>query len=674
MPAQPLQIRPGINTEATQLLNSGGWSLSQLVRFFQGYLQKYGGWTHLITQTLIGTVRAMLSWEDAAANQYIILGSEQALEIYFASNLYVITPVQTTDTINPSFSTTASSPTVQVTDPGSPAAAGNYVNILNPIAVGGLVLQGVYQIKTIIDSNNYDITAASNATSPVSNTGTAAEFTTTFTSSTVKVTLANHGYTAGQIYIVYALTNVGGLTLFGSFNVVNVIDANNFTITVAPATSSATAFENGGDVSLQYFIPNGLASSQNVSGLYGEGTYGSGAYGIGSTNTFEAARLWSFGYWGTDVVASYSNGSVYTWISENGLTNNPAVLITTSPVNINAGIFTAMPQQQVVALGASDGTSATTDQMLVRWSDVADNTDWVASAINQAGSFRIPRGAKIVGGIQGPQTACLWTDVGFWIMQYIGFPLVYGFFEIGQGCGLIGQNAKGVLAGKVYWMSYNQFFVYDGNSVQPLACPVWDKVFQNINQFQAAKIIACPNSFFNEISWCYPSASGSGENDSRVTYNGADGTWTFDPPAAIVRTAWLDQSALLNPLGVDGGGLIQQHENGNDADGTAMTSYAQTGFAKLGAGLEFTFLERIIPDAILQNGATLQFTFSFQDYPNGPVTFTKGPLNFTVAQAANYLIVRGRGRFVSIRVESNDLGSFWRLGAAIEFGQSAGRR
>jgi hypothetical protein len=224
-------------------------------------------------------------------------------------------------------------------------------------------------------------------------------------------------------------------------------------------------------------------------------------------------------------------------------------------------------------------------------------------------------------------------------------------------------------------MSYNGFFVYDGNSVQPLACPVWDQVFRNLNNLQQAKIIACPSSFFNEISWCYPSASGTGENDSRVTYNAVEGTWTFDPPGAIARTAWLDQSSLLNPLGVDGTGLIQQHESGNDADGSAMVTYAQTGFSKIAEGEEFTFIERLIPDALLANNgagtSTLQFTFYFQDYPGGPI-FTVGPLGFTAA--VTYLIVRGRGRLASVRVGSSDVGSFWRLGESLMQGSQAGRR
>lgn len=672
MASVPLKVRPGVNVEASPLLNESGWSLSQFVRFFQGFLQKYGGWTHVLTQALVGTCRAMLSWEDANFNQYIIFGTEQALEVYTNGALYNITPVQSTDNVTVSFSTSIGSPTVTVTDSGNPAVQGNTVNIVNPISVAGLILQGTYVIQSVVDANNYTITAASNATANVTNGGAAASFATTNTSSLITVTLANHGFSPGQVYTVYVSTTVATVVISGAYNVNTVTNANVFTIiasTNANATTSGS--ENGGQVRIQYLLPSGGASSIGQPGLYGEGAYGAGAYGVGSSSTFVPARLWAFGYWGTDVVATYTSGPVYVWISESGLNQNPAMVISQAPMNVNAGIFTAMPQQQVVALGASDGSSSDTDQMLVRWSDIADYTDWTASAINQAGSFRIPRGARIVGGLQGPQSGLVWTDVGLWLMQYIGFPLVYGFNEIGQGCGLIWQNAKGVLAGKVYWMSFNGFFVYDGNSVQVLPCSVWDKVFQNLNTPQQAKVIACPNSFFNEISWCFPSATGSGENDSRVTYNANDGSWTFDPPGAIVRTAWLDQSSLLNPLGVDGAGLIQQHESGNDADGVAMVAYAQTGFFKIAEGLEYTFIERLIPDAILQN-CTLQITLFFQDYPGQSPIFTVGPLSYSAA--STYLIARGRGRLCSIRIGSSDPGSFWRLGEMLYFGSPTGRR
>jgi hypothetical protein len=673
MPAQKLIVRPGINTEATPLLNETGWSASYLVRFFQGMLQKLGGWAALSGTPILGTARSMLVWEDAVSNGYIAIGSDKAFEVFSNGVLYNVTPIASTDTVTPSFSTIINTPTVKVTDASNPAGVGNYVYIENSISVGGLILQGSYPVTNVIDANNYDILAPSNATATATNTGAAALFTTTMSSSSVQVTLANHGLIVGAIFTVYVPTTVGGIALSGAYNVITFIDANNFTITGGTiASSGTTGSENGGNVTIQYLLASGPVSSSGQGGIYGAGAYGAGTYGTGGATTFQQARLWSFAYWGTDVCASYTGGPLYTWISEDGFIGNPATVISTAPMNIGGGIFTAMPQQQIIACGASDGSSSDPDQLLIRWCDIGDNTDWTATATNQAGSFRIPRGSHIVGGIQGPQSTLIWTDVGVWLMQYIGFPLVYGFTEIGRGCGLIGQNAVGVLAGKVYWMSFNQLYVYDGSSVQVIPCTVWDKLFYNLNYLQAAKIIAAPNSFFNEMGFCYPSNTGSGEVDSRVTYNAVEGTWTFDPPNAIIRTAWVDDSAAINPLGVDENGIIQAHETSPDANGQPMLSFAQTGYFKIGDGLDYTFIERLIPDAVLDGGATLQIVLFFQDYPDTAPITTIGPLNYN--EATEYLIVRGRGRLVSILIGSGDLGSTWRLGEFLYFGSAAGRR
>ena len=672
MPFQALTVRPGINTEATPLLNESGWSTCNLIRFFQGLVQKLGGWTRLISQPVMGTARALVFFEDKDQNQYIGIGTEKVLEVYVNGSLTDITPVIATSNISGPFTTASSSTSiVEITDVvnGGSASVGSVIQILNSVSVGNVVLRGSYTITNIIDGTHYEFDAGVVIGATVSGAGTAAEFTTTNTSSSVQVTLDNHGLSPNFTFTVNVSTTVGGVTLFGEYNVDTVIDADNFTITAsASATSSTNAFENSGDIRIVYELSAGNSSASNVSGLYGVGPYGSGLYGSGTIGAPIQPRLWSLGAWGTDMVASYTNGPIYFWQSENGLVGNPATLITQAPQNINAGIFIAMPQQQIVALGASVGSEDTTNQLLVRWCDVDDFTDWTASATNQAGSFPIPRGAHIAGGLQGPQQGLIWTDIGLWAMQYVGFPLVYGFNELGEGCGLIGQNAKGVLGSKVYWMSQNNFFVYDGNSVQILPCSVWDIVFKNLNLAQVQKIIAAPNSFFNEISFFFPSNTGDGEIDSYVKFNAGLGVWDY---GSLVRTAWLDQTSLPYPVGVDESALLQRHEFGNDADGVAMDSFAQTGWFKISEGTDYTFIERLIPDFIYDNNATLQITMQFQDYPNAPIT-SIGPL--TATEATRYLIVRGRGRLANIKFQSTDLGSFWRQGQTLYSGAKAGRR
>jgi len=147
----------------------------------------------------------------------------------------------------PAFSTTSGSPTVEIYQPNHGLAVGGYVNIIVPIAIGGLLLQGFYAAASVIDSAHFTIAAAANATSTAGPGGAVPAFTTTQGSASVAVALANHGLLPGETFTVEVPTTVGGLALSGGYVVGSVGDANDFTITApSPATASASAAENGG--------------------------------------------------------------------------------------------------------------------------------------------------------------------------------------------------------------------------------------------------------------------------------------------------------------------------------------------------------------------------------------------------------------------------------------------
>lgn len=652
-------ISGGIDTEKTPLLNEGGWSFSQLIRFFQNKLQKLGGWAKYIGTALHGTCRGMFAWEDTSGQQYLACGTNSVLEVVFQNALYDITPQQSVQNLSDPFTTTSGTNTLTVHDVAHGETVGDTINIITETAINGKLLIGYQDVVSVTDADNYVIQTNQTFTASVSG-ATTALYTVTNTSSIVTVTLTNHGRVAGQYYTVNVSTTVGAIVLIGNYLVATVIDANNFTFDSGTgAVGNHNGRENGGDIRINYLLESGLISA-TVQGGYGVGPYGTGGYGIGTVATTNTPlRQWFFGNWGSFLIANYSpNGGIYVWDPSSGVLANPATLIGTAPT-ANA-MFIAMPERQVVALGA-DG-----DPLLIKWSDVDDYTNWIAAITNQAGSYRLPRGSAIIGGLQAPQMGMIWTDLGVWAMQYIQPPLIYGFTEIGTGCGLISARAMGILGGKVYWMNNNNFFEYDG-SVNPVPCTVWDKVFYNLNNSQLDKITCAVNSSFNEISWFYPSASGTGEVDSYVKFNTNENLWDY---GSLVRTAWLDKSVILNPAGVDGIGLIQQHEVSNDADGLPMNSFAETGFFKVSDGLTYIFLERFIPDFIFSDGATVLVTINVTDYPNeSPVS-----KQFSVTSSTEFIIVRLRGRLASIRVESNDLNSFWRCGEQLYFSAPAGRR
>lgn len=531
------------------------------------------------------------------------------------------------------------------------------------------------------------------------------EFVTTINTNTVIVGLVNHGYSVGDTFNVIVPTTVGGITLSGLYTITKVNSSDQFEISSEfPAISNANAFENGGKIRAVSFVSI-VNADQGDNFTYGGGVYGEGEYGSGfvpapTSGTAITAVDWSFDNWGSILVGNPKNGALYYWQPVGSAVQNLSYM-PNSPV-YNTGAFVAMPQRQVIAYGSSFGSIQ--DPLLVRWCDLEDFTTWSGTANNQAGSYRIPTGSRIVGGLQGPQQALLWTDLDLWAMQYIGQPFIYGFNKIGANAGLISQKAAGQMGGVVYWMSQKQFFKFGGNGVEVIPCPIWDQVFQNFfpgvdanGNAYTDRIRCAPNSQFNEITWHFPAhytndidpatglaldaqQIGTGEVNAYVKYNVALNQWDYgyqhpDSPTVLVgRTAWIDQSVLGPPIGAAAatsvagqttGFYIYQHETDNNADGAPMDAGFTTGYAALSDGNEMLFIDQVWPDmkwGFVDEPKTAQvkLTFYVTNYP-GDTPIEYGP--YTVTRQTQYLSVRMRGRLIAFSVSSTDSDSYWRIGA-----------
>ncbi|HEY6020430.1 MAG TPA: hypothetical protein VIY48_11120, partial [Candidatus Paceibacterota bacterium] len=401
-------------------------------------------------------------------------------------------------------------------------------------------------------------------------------------------------------------------------------------------------------------------------GGFGTGGFGAGTAISGAPGTPITSSDWSQDNWGEVLLACPKDGAIYTWSPHSGFQN--AQVVNQAPF-FNGGIFISMPQQILVAWKSIQDTG-TQDNLIVRWSDALDYTNWTVSNQTAAGSFHIPTGSVIVGGMQAPNYGVIWTDIDVWIMQYIGGDLIFNFTRAGSGCGLIGQHAAGVIAGEVYWCGKSSFFKLGSTGVEPIPCTVWDYIFQNMNTAQASKIRCCPNSAFNEISWEFPSTN-STENDSYVKYNLVERSWDY---GLLTRTAWIDVSVLGNPIGTDTNGTVYQHETGQSQTGAPVTSF-RTGWWAISDGNELSFVDWLLPDFkwSLYSGnqdAQINITLYAVDYP-GDTPRSYGP--FTVTQATEYINPRLRGRLMSMLVTSNN-NVFWRLGRVRYRFQPSGRR
>ena len=672
-----LKLIPGVDENRTPALNEAALSYSQLIRFVPdrqgiGLPQKLGGWTRFYPTALGSTPRALWAWEDTNNNSYLAVGCQTSTTPGTGAPLIVIksgsannlVPQTKTDNVAVSVTTTTTSNIVTILDTGSNITAYDAVFIPAHISVAGVILFGLYQCYPV-GANTYQIAITNALGSPIYPTsavtgGAVASFATTSGSASVSVTLNNHGYVVGDTYPVLISTTVGGITLYGNYTVQSVTSGNVFVIQAATsATSTTTASINSGSARYVYYISYGPLPANSGYGVggYGTGGYGSGLAPVAAVGTNISATDWTLDNWGDTLIACPVSGPIYEWSPQ---TNLPTLQIIPQAPVANDGAFVAMPQRQIEAWGST--VNGIQDPLLLRWCDINNYSVWAGQAQNQAGSFRIPKGSKIVGCIQAPQQGLVWTDLGLWAMQYVSLPDVYQFNEVGVGCGMIGRKAAASLNGVVYWMSQSQFFTFSGNGVSSLNCPIWDVVFQDLDTTNTDKIRIAVNSRFGEVSWFYPTKSAGGEINAYVKYNTLLQQWDY---GTLSRTAWINQSVLGPPIGTDPTGLIFQHETSTDADGQAMNSSFQTGYFTLQDGDMQTFIDQVWPDFKwgYYNGtasATLLLTFYVVDYP-GQTPRIYGP--YTMTQATTYITPRLRGRLVSIKVQSNDVGSFWRMGA-----------
>ena len=416
----------------------------------------------------------------------------------------------------------------------------------------------------------------------------------------------------------------------------------------------------GGYAEVVYYIAIGPPPT---AGGYGVGGYGLGGYGIGSpatggTGTPITADDWTLDNWGEALIACVEDGPIYVWAPRSGFTN--ASVITTAPF-FNGGIFISMPQQILVAWRSTQSTG-TQDPLVVRWSDAEDYTNWEITSATAAGRFHIPTGSRIIGGLQGPSQAMIWTDVDAWAMQYVGGDVIFNFTRLGSGCGLIGMHAAGVIANTIYWCGNGfQFFRLGAQGVEPLQCTVWDFIFQNLNTAYQDRVRCAPNSTFNEIAWFFPSTNSAGENDSYVKYNILENEWDY---GTLQRVAWIDVTALGTPIGTDTT-TVYQHEMGYNNVNQPISPFFESGYWSIAEGNVLAYVDWVLPDMKFGtfSGAKLascEITFLVTDYP-GDTPKEYGPYTFT--NATQYITTRFRGRFMAIRIASNDANSFWRLGS-----------
>jgi len=611
MPLQKTVFRPGINREGTAYDNEGGWFDCNLVRFRKGRPEKFGGWEKVTDNTYQGTARALHAWIALEGTKYLGVGTHLKYYVQDGSAFNDITPIRsTTSAGDVTFSATNGSSEITVADTAHGAVKNDFVTFSGAASLGGNVTAAIlnqeYQIDSIVNANSYKITAKDSS-------GT---------------TITANASDSGN----------GGSSVVGAYQV---------------------------NVGLDVYIPG---TGWGLNG-WGEGAFGQAA-ALSSTNQL---RLWTHDNFGEDLIINQRNDGIFRWLESGGTSTRAVELSQVSGANLvptkALQVITSEVDRHLIVLGADpiSGTSrtGTIDPMLIAFSDQENALEFEPKSTNTAGSLRLSSGSSIIGAVKARQEVLVWTDTALYSMQFVGPPFTFAVNLINEGTGLVAPKAAVTAPSAVFFMSYNNFYFYNG-SVNTLPCSVHNYVFNDINLTQSFKIHAFTIKDKNEVGWFYCSAS-SETIDRYVIYNYSEQLWFY---GQLTRTAWLD-SGIENFPRAAGNSYLYQQEIGFDDDGSPMTGvFIESSDFDLGDGEQFAFARRIIPDFKFienQNNCSVNVVVKTRNFPGDSLS-TNSTSEITSSTQQSF--IRARARQMALRVESNDdatedgnLGVGWRLGA-----------
>ena len=172
MPLKKLLLKSGVNRENTRYTSEGGWYECDKIRFRQGTPEKIGGWQRISGTTFQGVCRSLWNWVTLGSQNLIGVGTNLKFYIENGGAYNDITPIRATVALSNPFETTSGSPIVVVTDATGGYVDGDFVTYSGASAVGGLTLNGEYQITLTTTANEYTIDAGSAATSTATGGGT----------------------------------------------------------------------------------------------------------------------------------------------------------------------------------------------------------------------------------------------------------------------------------------------------------------------------------------------------------------------------------------------------------------------------------------------------------------------------------------------------------------------
>jgi hypothetical protein len=699
-----VEFQPGIVSDDSALSKANGFIDGDKVRVRNGRMETIGGWEFATLDQFENPARGAHAWASLEGDRIFSFGTSTKLYGYFGGDLIDITPLKAKGTLTNPFATVNGSDLVTVTHQDHGLRLGDLITYALADAVGGITINGEYELISVPTLDTYVIQHTSNASSAATGGGKV-EYEATLDAGLVDGTGGGRGYGTGAYGTgfyglstitefdprVWSLDNWGGNLLatprngalyewqpLGSYS--ELISNGDFAS--SDDWSAGTGWAIGSGVAT---ATAGVASdlTQDVTGIIAGGV----TYVVSFTVTRTAGSL-QLQVESADIATGkvdqgepIAKAGTYTryftapsrpinlifakddafagTVDNVSITVVPIAYRLQSAPQYAVGMFVD-PARIVVMYGTieADGDF---NPMLVRWSGQENNRIWIPDVDNLAGEFVLARGSRIIGGFAGRGENLIWTDAALYSMRFTGdVGDVFRFDLVGENCGLIGKNAAAIAGGRVFWWARNnQFYTYRGGEPEIVECPIRREAVDNFAPAQEEKIYACVNAEFSEIWWFYPDARDGNECSRYICFNlrRRDVDARHSRLAlrgclrASTRTRW--DSGLDNRL--------YFHERGRTANGATIDWSLKTGIFDINDGDTLMAVKRYIPDFADQIG-NVNIDLRFSQWQRGALVDAG---SYSIAPSTPIIPLRHMGRQAQIT---------WRAGANSRFARFGAQR
>lgn len=372
---------------------------------------------------------------------------------------------------------------------------------------------------------------------------------------------------------------------------------------------------------------------------YGVGSYGVGAYGT-PRNPEDVPAIpvsrWSFDVWGENALAVFTGGgSLYEFV--------PDAVIATAIATAPEDMIDIVVTKQRIVMGIRNTSG---DVREVLWCDREDNTNWVPTITNFAGSAVLEGTGNLVGVYKVQTQILILSENDAHVGTYVGAPFVYGFSQVGEGCGPVDRAAVAMADRFAMWYSDQVFWMYDG-SISIVECDVMDYLQNDMDTRQFSKMFTVAVPKYKELWWFYQSSTSS-EVDSYVIYNHHDKHWTT---GKLPRTAGAGKGAYNSLVMISAGAVVYNHEQSAIVpDGEA---YVTSGPLELENGNINTCVGYVFLDNAAAGDVTVEF--KSRQLPNEVET------SYGIMPYMDPLSTTGvAGRQLSVTFRGQQLG--WKVG------------